>query len=158
MTRRLTAALLPPALLLALPAVALAVQINPDFKPQNEFKTDPWIPIEIGPLDLSINKAVFYLFLGAAATCVTMIWIARKMQDRPNRVQTAVEAAYDLVSNTITRENMGPRMARRWFPFIATLFFFIWWSNMIGFIPMPVETEHKLDIFGLEVPALAIYA
>ena len=49
-------------------------------------------------------------------------------------------------------------MMAKWFPFIATLFFFILFSNMIGYIPLPVNTEHPLHIFGLEVPALAIYA
>ena len=49
-------------------------------------------------------------------------------------------------------------MAARWFPFLATLFFFIWFSNMIGYLPLPTNTEHTIDIFGLEVPAFAIYA
>ena len=38
---------------------------NEDFQPQNEFKLDPWISIHIGPLDMSINKAVLYVFLAA---------------------------------------------------------------------------------------------
>ncbi len=39
-------------------------------------------------------------------------------------------------------------MAKKWFAFIATLFFFIWFSNMIGYIPLPTNTEHTVDIFG----------
>ena len=46
---------------------------NDDFKPQNEFKLDPWISIKIGGIDMSINKAVLYLFLACALTTVTMI-------------------------------------------------------------------------------------
>jgi F-type H+-transporting ATPase subunit a len=49
-------------------------------------------------------------------------------------------------------------MAARWFPFLGGLFFFIWFSNMIGFIPLPVNTENKVDVFGLAIPSLAIYA
>ena len=49
-------------------------------------------------------------------------------------------------------------MAVRWFPFIATLFFWIWFSNMLGYLPLPTNTEHTVDIFGVEVPAFAIYA
>jgi F-type H+-transporting ATPase subunit a len=128
------------------------------YQPQNEFKLDPWISIHIGGLDMSINKAVLYLFLAAAATCITMVWIARKMEQKPNNVQTAVEAAYDLTNNNITQGNMGPGMARKWFPFVATLFFFIWFSNMIGYLPLPTNTEHKIDVFGLKIPAFALYA
>jgi F-type H+-transporting ATPase subunit a len=131
---------------------------NDEFQPQNEFKLDPWIELKLGPIDMSINKAVLYLFLAAALTCTVMTYIARRMADKPNRVQAAVEAAYDLTRNQITRTNMDDKTARKWFAFTATLFFFIWFSNMIGYIPLPTNTEHKVDVFGLQVPALAIYA
>ncbi|MDX6369199.1 MAG: F-type H+-transporting ATPase subunit a [Gaiellaceae bacterium] len=144
-------------------AVALIINVlapsagrNNEFKPQNEFKLEPWINLKIGPVDMSINRAVFYLFLASALTVGTMIYIARRMQDKPNRVQTAVEAAYDLTKN-IAGGNMDGKMATRWFPFVATLFFFIWWSNMIGYLPLPTSHE-TVDIFGVAVPSLAIYA
>jgi F-type H+-transporting ATPase subunit a len=107
---------------------------------------------------MSITKAVFYLFLAGALTVGMMVYLARKMEQRPNRVQTAVEAAYNLTFNTITRGNMEPEMAARWFPVVATLFFFIWFSNLIGYLPLPVNTNEKIDVFGLHIPALALYA
>jgi F-type H+-transporting ATPase subunit a len=71
----------------------------------------------------------------------------------------AVELAYDLTRNNITRGNIpDEKLARRWFPFLGGLFFFIWFSNMIGFLPLPINTEHKVDVFGLELPSLALYA
>jgi F-type H+-transporting ATPase subunit a len=131
---------------------------NEAFKPQNEFKLENWVPIHVGSLDLSINKAVLYLVLASAATIATMVWIARRMQEKPNRVQTAMEVAYDLAKNNITGGNLEAKTAIRWFPFIAGLFFFIWFSNMLGFLPLPTNTEHTVSVFGLEVPAFAIYA
>ena len=53
---------------------------------------------------------------------------------------------------------MNAKMTTKWFAFVATLFFFIWFSNMIGYIPLPTNTEHPVNIFGVEVPSLAIYA
>jgi F-type H+-transporting ATPase subunit a len=131
---------------------------NNDFKPQNEFKLDPWISLKIGPLDMSINKAVLYLFLAAALTIFAMTYIARRMQEKPNRVQTAVEAAYVLMRDNITKGNMDSRMASRWFAFVATLFLFIWFSNMIGYLPLPTNTHEKVDVFGLQIPSFALYA
>ena len=131
---------------------------NEAFKPQEEFRLTPWIDIHIGGLDLSINKAVLYVFIACALTALTMILIARKMTQKPNRTQTAIEAAYDLTYTNITRGNMDAKMARRWFPFVATLFFFIWFSNMIGYIPLPTNTHETIDIFGIEFPAFALYA
>ncbi len=131
---------------------------NEAFKPQNEFKLEPWVSIHLGSLDLSINKAVLYLLLASLATIFTMVWIARRMQQKPNRVQTAVEVAYDLTKNTITGGSLSGELARKWFPFIAALFFWIWFSNMLGFLPLPTNTEHHFTLFGLEIPSFAIYA
>jgi F-type H+-transporting ATPase subunit a len=130
---------------------------NNEFQPQNEFKLDPWISIKVGGLDLSINRAVFYLFLGAVLTVFAMTWIARRMQRRPNLVQTAVEAAYGLMRNNITEGNMSHKMAVKWFTFIGTLFLFIWFSNMLGYIPLPTSNE-DLHIGSITIPAFAIYA
>ena len=131
---------------------------NEAFKPQNEFKLEPWVSIHLGSLDLSINKAVLYLVLASGLTIFTMVWIARRMQQKPNRVQTAVEVAYDLTKNTITGGSLSGELAAKWFPFIAALFFWIWFSNMLGFLPLPTNTEHEVTVFGLEIPAFAIYA
>ena len=131
---------------------------NEEFKPQNEFKLEAWIPIHIGGIDLSINKAVLYLVLASAATIFVMVQIAKRMQMKPNRVQTAVEVAYDLTKNNITGGNLDPSYAVRWFPFIATLFFFIAFSNLIGYLPLPTNSEETVSIFGLAIPSFAIYA
>lgn len=132
---------------------------NDAFQPQEEFRLTPWVSITVAGIDMSINKAVLYLFLAAAATCFTMVYIARRMQEKPNKTQTAVELAYDLTRNNITRGNLhDPAMATKWFTFIATLFFFIWFSNMLGYLPLPTNTHEKVDILGLQIPTLAIYA
>jgi F-type H+-transporting ATPase subunit a len=131
---------------------------NNEYKPQNEFKLDPWIELKLGPIDMSINKAVLYLLIAAALTGWTMTYIAKRMRERPNNVQTAVESAYELAFNNITRGNMDAGMAAKWFPVIGTLFFFILFSNVIGYLPLPTNTEHKTDILGAEVPSLALYA
>ena len=132
---------------------------NDAFQPQNEFKLDPWIDISIGGIDFSINKAVLYLGLASGLTIAAMCFIASRMKREPNKVQMAVEVAYDLTRNNITGGNIpDDRLAKKWFPFLATLFFFIFFSNMIGFLPLPINTEHTIDVFGLEIPSFALYA
>jgi len=131
---------------------------NEAFQPQNEFKLEPWVTLELGGIDLSINKAVLYLILASSLTIFTMVWISRRMQQKPNRVQTAIEVSYDLTKNNITGGNLDPATAARWFPFLAALFFWIWFSNIIGFLPLPTNTEHTVDVLGLEIPSFAIYA
>lgn len=129
-----------------------------EFQPQSEFELTPWIGIEVAGIDLSISKGVLYLFLAAGLTIGAMLYVANRMQARPNRVQTAVETMYTFMRDSITGENMDDAMARRWFPFIGALFLFIWISNLIGYIPLPINTAHPIHVFGLDIPALAIYA
>ena len=131
---------------------------NDEFKPQDEFKLDAWLSIKVGGIDFSINRAVFYLALASALTIVVMVWISRRMQQKPNRVQIAMELFYDLTRNNITGSNLDQKVATRWFPFLATLFFFLWFSNVIGYLPLPTNTRETVDIFGLELPTFAIYA
>jgi F-type H+-transporting ATPase subunit a len=131
---------------------------NEAFQPQNEFKLEPWVSIHLGGVDLSINKAVLYLLLASSLTIFTMVWISRRMAQKPNRVQTAIEVAYDMTKNNITGGNLDGATAIRWFPFLAALFFWIWFSNMIGFLPLPTNTEHTVDVFGVAIPSFAIYA
>jgi F-type H+-transporting ATPase subunit a len=147
------------ALFLAMLAIFGNDGKNEEFQPQEEFRLTPWIKIDIGGIDMSINRAVFYLFLTATLTCFAMTWIAKRMVEKPNKTQMAMELAYDLTKRNITQGNLhDTKLATRWFAFIATLFFFIWFSNMLGYIPLPTNTHEKIDIFGVAVPSFAIYA
>ena len=130
-------------------------QDNEEFQPQNEFQLDTWINLP-GPFD--INKAVMYLVIAGILTVVTMVWVANRMEARPNRVQTAVETLFGLMRDNITRGNMEDRMAAKWFPFIGALFLFIWFNNLIGYIPLPTNSHETFDLFGAQIPAFAIYA
>jgi len=127
---------------------------NNTFQIQNEFKLVNWVSLGL----LSINRAVLYLFLSASCTVATMVYIARRMQARPNRVQTAVETIYSLMRDNITRGNMDDRMARKWFPFLGALFLFIWFNNLIGYIPLPTNSGEKFNLFGAQIPSFALYA
>jgi F-type H+-transporting ATPase subunit a len=127
---------------------------NTTFEPQNEFKLDNWVDLGI----FSINKAVLYLFLAGFATCFTMIWVAKRMHQRPNKVQTAVETLYQLMRQNITGSAMDDKMAAKWFPFIGALFLFILFSNLVGYIPLPTNTEHEITVFGVQIPSFSLYA
>ncbi|HUR85169.1 MAG TPA: F0F1 ATP synthase subunit A [Solirubrobacteraceae bacterium] len=128
---------------------------NADFKPEEEFKLISWLDLP-GPMDL--NKAVLYLVIATMLTVGVMVWVAKRMQARPNRVQTAVEWLYTGMKDKIVRDNMDDAMARKWFPLICTLFVFIWISNLIGYLPLPVNSGEPVHIFGLAVPSFQIYA
>jgi F-type H+-transporting ATPase subunit a len=127
---------------------------NNTFQIQNEFKLTNWVNLGV----FSINRAVLYLFISTILTIVTMVWIAGRMHARPNKVQTAVEVLYSLMRDNITRGNMPDSMAAKWFPFIGALFLFIWFCNLIGYIPLPTNSEQTFNILGAHIPSFALYA
>jgi F-type H+-transporting ATPase subunit a len=128
---------------------------NASFQPQNDFKLDTWIDLP-GPMDF--NKAVMYLLFSAILTVGTMTYVAKRMTDRPNRVQTAVETLFGLMRDNITYGSMDKRMAAKWFPFIGAVFLFVWFNNLIGYIPLPTNSQETFSVFGLNIPSFALYA
>jgi F-type H+-transporting ATPase subunit a len=141
------------ALALLAPAIAAAAG-SEDFDPSQEFKLEPWVSIHIGPLDLSINKAVMYLML-ASAICIGLgIFVIRGgLRLRPTRAQNLVELAYEFTENQIARQTLPEKVFNRYFPYLATLFMFIAVSNIISFIPLPGGHESALGF-----PDLGLYA
>ena len=149
-------------LFLALPAVALASGAEggeeEKFNPATEWTLHPWISIHLGPLDMSINKAVAYLLLGAFVSCLLGIVLMRvKTGSDPNRRQALGETIYEVAQVQIAEQGLPTKAIGRWFPYVASLMVFIWVVNMIGFIPLPLSDE-KWKVFGVEVPTLAIFA
>ena len=127
---------------------------NESFDVVGSFHLESWFHIA-GPLNF--DKGVLYLLMAASITVGIVLWTSRRMQLRPGRLQTVVEWIYDLAMR-MTRDNMDDEMARRWFPLVFTLFVFILVTNLIGYIPLPVDTAETFKVFGVEIPAFQIYA
>jgi F-type H+-transporting ATPase subunit a len=147
------------AVMIGLFALTGSHGMNTEYQPQNEFKLEDWIAIHLGGLNLSINKAVVYLLLACGLTAGSMIYIARRMQQRPNKVQTAVEVVWGVMRDNIAGpNNINREMALKWFPFIGALFLFILYSNILGYLPLPVNSGETFNLFGAQIPAFQIYA
>ena len=124
------------------------------FTPTNEFKLDTWF--SLGPINF--NKGVFYVLMAGVITIGVMFYVANRMRQRPGRLQTTVEMSYGLTASMTNDSLHDQKLARKYFPLIATLFIFILVSNLIGYIPLPVNTLDKFTIFGAHLPSFQIYA
>jgi F-type H+-transporting ATPase subunit a len=123
-----------------------------EFNPSDEFKLHEWISIHLGPLDMSINKAVVYLALGSLLTIILGIVLMRmRLALLPGERQTIGEAVYDITETQIAEQGLPSKAIGRWFPYVATLFLFIWVVNILGFIPLPFtgETWHGIPTWGI---------
>ncbi len=143
--------------LLAAPSLALGQEEETKFDPSEEFKLDPYISIEIGPLDMSINKAVVYLLLAGIICIGVGIFVVRGgLRQRPTGAQNLVELTYEFTERQIARPTLTESVFSRYFPYIATLFMFLAVSNLISFIPLPVS--HESGTFPFGIPDLSLYA
>jgi F-type H+-transporting ATPase subunit a len=134
------------------------ILLKTDFNPVSEFTNFIDHPYVNLPLGLDINKAVVYLWMAAAlAIILTLLVTRRGLQVRPSGPQTAAEVIYEVCEQQIARAGLPQEGMKIWFPYVATAFVFIWMMNLIGFIPLPFGDEH-VDLFGLDVPQLQIYA
>ena len=150
-----------PLLALALPSAALAQGSEDENKGafiSDEWELHDWIPIHIGPIDMSINKAVAYLLLGALCSCLLGIVLMRvKFGREPTRRQALGETIYEIAQVQVAEQGLPTKAIGRWFPYVATLMIFIWTVNILGFIPLPLSDE-KVHIAGVALPTFAIFA
>jgi F-type H+-transporting ATPase subunit a len=133
-------------LALVLPADAFA---RGEFDPSAEFEQHEWIPIHLGPLDLSVTKAVVYLWLGAVLTILLGLVLMRGKT--LNRRQTVGEQIYEIAQTQVAEQGLPTKAIGRWFPYVSSLMLFIWVVNMLGFIPLPItgETYHGIPVWGI---------
>jgi F-type H+-transporting ATPase subunit a len=134
------------ALALILPATAFA---RGSFDPTTEFEQHDWVSIHLGPLNLSITKAVVYLFIGTALTILLGVVLMRGKT--LNRRRTVGEQIYEIAQVQVAEQGLPSKAIGRWFPYVATLMLFIWVINLIGFIPLPItgETWHGVPVWGI---------
>jgi F-type H+-transporting ATPase subunit a len=101
--------------------------------PLHPFELHDWIPIAIGGLDISINKAVIFMWIAVSLAAVVMIMAGSSRKLVPGKLQNLAEIMVDFI-RTMIMETMG-KEGMRFFPFIGTLFVFILFCNLLGMIP-----------------------
>src|SRR5438552_18985880 len=136
-------------LALLLPANAFA---RGEFDPTKEFEQHEWVPIHLGPLNLSITKAVVYLMLGAVLTiALGIVFMRVRLGVRPGVRQTIGEQIYEVAETQIAEQGLPSKAIGLWFPYVSSLLLFIFVVNLLGFIPLPItgETWHGIPTWGI---------
>jgi F-type H+-transporting ATPase subunit a len=134
---------------LVFPSAAFA---RGEFDPTEEFEQHEWVPIHLGPFNLSITKAVVYLLIGTVVTIVVgIVFMRLRLGVRPGVRQTIGEQIYEVAEVQIAEQGLPSRAIHRWFPYVASLFLFILVVNFLGFIPLPItgETYHGIPTWGI---------
>ena len=94
---------------------------------------------EARPFDLSITKTVFALLLNSTLLCVLILWLARLAKKSPEKTRRGLAGAVMLLVTDIEDSVIKPAMGedyRRYSPYLLTVFFFIFFNNLTGLIPI----------------------
>jgi len=130
------------------------------FKPTAEFEeaVEPLsfggheLSFHLGPIDLSISRAVVYLWIAALIVGLFCYLVSKGARMLPNRKQIIFESLYEYVRDNLVGAVMHGKVAVAWFPYILSLFLFILVSNLIGLVPFFLGVDHR------GIPAIATYA
>jgi F-type H+-transporting ATPase subunit a len=120
-----------------------------EFHPEEEFAQHEWVPIHLGPLNMSITKTVAYLLLGTVVTILVGLFFMRG--PTLSRRGTTGELIYDIAETQVAEQGLPSKAIGRWFPYVATLMLFIFVVNLLGFIPLPLSDDkwHGLPTLGI---------
>ena len=104
-----------------------------ELHPLDQFKIEPIIPIHIGGVDASFTNSALVMCITVAVASLVVIWGSRGRALVPSRWQSLAEISYEFIAGMID-DNVGHE-GRDYFPFIFTLFMFIFFGNLLGLIP-----------------------
>lgn len=110
---------------------------DPDGKLRFEEKDGEEIVLNESPADLSITKNVFSMMMASVVLMFVFIGVARTYKKRPGAprgFQSLVEMVILFVKDEIVYPNLGKK-TEKFLPFLLTIFFFIFFNNLMGIIP-----------------------
>ena len=113
--------------------------------PIHQFHINPIAPIEIAGVDASFTNASLFMVAGVGAAAAFMLWAMRPAALIPNRAQSVAETAYGFI-HSMVRDAAGEEGVKRFFPFVFTLFMFIFLANMVGMFPYWFATTSQIVI------------
>lgn len=126
-----------------------------------EQKADGAFNFDARPLNFSITKNVFSMFLSAIIMFFLFFAVARSYKKNPNApkgIAGFLEPLVTFVRDDIARPNIGEKQYAKYMPYLLTIFFFIWINNLIGLIPFfPFSSNLTGNIYFTFVMALITF-
>lgn len=104
-------------------------------------------------LDFSITKNVFFLFINAGLMLLIFFAVARGYKKNagkaPRGIQSFFEPVIIFVRDEVIRPNIGEKHYQKYVPYLLTLFFFIWFGNILGLLPGAANLTGNIAVTGV---------
>jgi F-type H+-transporting ATPase subunit a len=123
--------------------------------PLHQFTIEPLIPMHIGKYDISFSNSALYMIVAAGLLTLLMVFSVKRGALVPGRLQSLAELFYEFVAGMV-RDNAG-HDARKFVPFVFTLFMFILLGNLLGMIPYSFTfTSHIVVTLALALTVFVL--
>ncbi len=100
-------------------------------------------------MDFSITKNVFFLFINATILLLVFLSVARGYKKNVGRAPRGIQSFFEpiivYIRDEIVRPNIGPKY-ERYLPYLLTLFFFIWFGNLLGLLPAAANLTGNIAV------------
>jgi len=111
----------------------------------HHFHLHPIVEIHLFGIDLSVTKAVIMMWIACGLTFAFLFLAGRKAKLVPSGFQNLIEALVEFLRTNLILETLGEK-GLPWFPFIATLFFFILFCNLLGLVPGAFTATSNINV------------
>ncbi len=116
--------------------------------PLHHFELHPIVPLSIMGFDISLNKAIFVMWIGVALVfAIFMIVVRSGVSLVPGKLQSLAEMVLEFIGGMVD-EFIGEDDRDKFLPFIASLFLFILICNLIGLVPGSYTITSQLVVTG----------
>ena len=117
--------------------------------PLHHFEIHPIVHLSLMGFDISISKAVIAMWIGLSIVFgLFMLVVKSGVRLIPGKLQIVAEISLGFLKEMV-EEFIGEKEAPKYFPFIATIFFFVLACNLIGMIPGSYTITSQLVVTGV---------
>jgi len=102
--------------------------------PIHQFHIEPLVPLQLAGADASFTNSALFMVAGVGLTAAFFYWAMKPAALIPNRAQVVAETGYNFIHGMV-RDAAGDEGVRKFFPFVFTLFLWIFAANMMGMFP-----------------------
>ncbi len=113
--------------------------------PLHHFELHNIKEIDLFGIDLSITQAVLWMWIAAGLVFIVLTFVAMTLKKYPKGLQNLVEVLVGFLRNELVINVMGEK-GKPWFPLIATMFFFILSSNLLGLLPGSFTATANINV------------
>ncbi|MCZ8186706.1 MAG: F0F1 ATP synthase subunit A [Beijerinckiaceae bacterium] len=112
--------------------------------PIHQFEIQKLVPINLFGFDMSFTNSALWMVIAVSVTTFVMVYGSASRSIVPGRLQSLAEMAYEFVANTLT--GVTGREGMKFFPFVFSLFMFVFAANMLGMIPGSFTTTSHIIV------------